>query len=131
MDDKSFALSACVDVVVAGKNGKYGRRTVDDGTERLRSRVNRNKKRYTVVPFPSEQSIFAFQKLERRWNGAIAFPCERGRSVIFVWGSVSLSEMSAPQSLQDRVMSIVKSAKIKDILPARSLRVEGLIGYDR
>ena len=42
--------------------------------------MNRNKNRCAIVPFPCEQSIFAFQKLERRWNGTIAFPCERGLS---------------------------------------------------
>ena len=40
--------------------------------------MNRSKNRYAIVPFPCERSIFAFQKLERRWNGTIAFPCERG-----------------------------------------------------
>ena len=80
-NDKIFALSACVDVFVVGKNGKDYRE--NRGTERLRSHVNRNKNRYAIVPFPCEQSLFAFQnlaceKLERRWNGTIAFPCERG-----------------------------------------------------
>ena len=75
-NDKIFALNACMDVVVAGKTGKNLRENC--GTERLRSHVNRNKNRYAIVPFPCEQSIFAFQKLERRWNGTIAFPCERG-----------------------------------------------------
>ena len=40
--------------------------------------MNRSKNRYAIVPFPCERSIFAFQKLERRWNGTIAFPCEQG-----------------------------------------------------
>ena len=75
-NEKIFALNPCMDVVVAGKTGKDSRENC--GTELLRSRVNRNKNRYAIVPFPCEQSIFAFQKLERRWNGTIAFPCERG-----------------------------------------------------
>ena len=74
-NDTIFALNACVNVVVARKTGKDLRE--NRGTERLRSRVNRNKNRYAIVPFPCEQSIFAFQKVERRWNGTIAFPCER------------------------------------------------------
>ena len=76
-NDKIFALNACVDVVVAGKTGKD-----NCGTERLRSRVNRNKNRYAIVPFPCEQSIFAFQKLGRRWNGTIAFPREQKQKPI-------------------------------------------------
>ena len=84
-NDQIFALSACVDVVVVGKNGKDQRENC--GTERLRSRVNRNKNRHAIVPFPCEQSLFAFQKLERRWNGTIAFPCEQDlkQHLIFVF----------------------------------------------
>ena len=48
-----------------------------------------------------------------------------------VWGSVSPSEMSALQRLQDRALSIVKNAIVKDVWPARWLSVEGLIRYDR
>ena len=50
--DKIFALNACVNVVVAGKTGKDLRENC--GTERLRSRVNRNKNRYAIVPFPCD-----------------------------------------------------------------------------
>ena len=44
-------------------------------------KVIRKVERCAIVPFPYEQSIFAFQKLERRWNGTIVFPCERGLSI--------------------------------------------------
>ena len=49
-------------------------------TERLRSRLNTKQNWYAIVPFPCEQPTCPFQKMERRWNGTIAFPCKLGRS---------------------------------------------------
>ena len=45
-------------------------------TERLRSRLNTKQNWYAIVPFPCEQPICPLQKLERRWDGTTAFPCE-------------------------------------------------------
>ena len=50
-------------------------------TERLRSRLNTEQNWYAIVSFPHEQPICHFQKLGRRWNGTIAFPCELGLSL--------------------------------------------------
>ena len=36
----------------------------------------RTQYRYAIVPFPFEQPICSFQKLERRWNGKTVFPSE-------------------------------------------------------
>ena len=62
--------------------------------ERLRSRLKTKQNWYAIVPFPCEQPICPFQKLERRWNGRIAFPCEldchlrfQSQSCqLFLWG---------------------------------------------
>ena len=97
-----------MDVVVAGKTGKDLRENC--GTERLRSRVNRNKNRYAIVPFPCEQSIFAFQKLERRWNGTIAFPCERGLRTSSIIRS-SKENSNVPSKVTSSVASLRRSLR--------------------
>ena len=60
---------------------RLNRQMVNMSTERLRSRLNTKQNWYTIVPFPFEQPICSFQKLERRWNGTIAFPFKLFRSV--------------------------------------------------
>ena len=50
-------------------------------TEQSRSHLNTKRNWYAIVPSPCEQPICRFQKLERRWNGTIAFPCELGPSL--------------------------------------------------
>ena len=39
---------------------------------------HKHKNWYAIVPFPCKQPICPFQKLEQRWNGTIALPCELG-----------------------------------------------------
>ena len=55
-------------------NGKY-----INGTIAFQSEHKTNW--YAIVPFPCEQPICPFQKLERRWNGTIVFPCELSLNV--------------------------------------------------
>ena len=50
-------------------------------TERLRSRLNAKQNWYAIFPFLCEQPICPFQKLERRWDRTIAFPCELGQNL--------------------------------------------------
>ena len=60
----------------------HSRNWNEDGTERLRSRLNTKQNWYTIVPFPYEQPICLFQKLERRWDGKIAFPSEHKTKLV-------------------------------------------------
>ena len=55
---------------------RLNRRMEKMSTERLPSLLITKRNWYTIVPFLCEQPICPCQKLERRWNGMIAFPCE-------------------------------------------------------
>ena len=49
---------------------------LQNGTTAFPSEHKKN--RYAFVPLPYEQYTIPFKKLEQKWNGTIAFPCERG-----------------------------------------------------
>ena len=59
---------------------RLNRQMANKSTERLCSHLNTKQNWYAILPFPSEQPICPFQKLERRRNGTITLPCELGHN---------------------------------------------------
>ena len=65
--------------------------------------------------FPCEQSIFAFQKLERRENGTNAFPCEQNtQSFRSYVSNLFLRSRNCNEHGRERMHSLSTGPKLRE-----------------
>ena len=63
------------------------------------------------------------------WNKSVR-PIDNTRYADVIWGSVSNSKMESLQRFQDRSISIIDTARIKDDCSKNFIKVKQLIAFD-